>query len=64
VTALVSLRAAARLRLGIMRNGLRATCARVARARVIALALHRADFSVLHLEPENSSVALGSILRC
>jgi hypothetical protein len=64
VTALLSLRAAARLRLGIMGNGLRAICARVARARVIMVALQRAEFLVFHFAPESSSAALGSILRC
>jgi hypothetical protein len=64
VTALLSLRAAARLRLGIMTKGMRAICARLARARVIMPVLQRADFFGLHFEPESSLAALGSILRC
>lgn len=64
VTALLSLRAAARLRLGIMGNSLRAICTRVARARVMMLGLRRAEFFVCHFEPESSSAALGSIFRC
>lgn len=64
VTALLSLRAAARLRLDAMRNSLRLMSARVARARAIMPARLRSEFLVLHFEPENSSAALGSILRC
>jgi hypothetical protein len=64
VTALLSLRAAARLRLGIVRDGLKPIYAQAARLRVTMLALRRADFFVLHFEPESSSAALGSILRC
>jgi hypothetical protein len=62
-TALLSLRAVARLRLDVMRDRLRAIPARVASARVIVPAL-RAEFLVLHFGPQNSSPALGSILRC
>lgn len=64
VTALLSLRAAARLRLGIMTKGMRAICARLARARVIMPAVQRSEFFGLHFEPESSLAALGSILRC
>ena len=64
VTALLSLRAAARLRLGVMRNSLRAISARVARARVIMPARQRSDSCVLYFEPESPLAALGSILRC
>ncbi|MGE5056355.1 MAG: hypothetical protein ACM3WP_19510 [Acidobacteriota bacterium] len=64
VTALLSLRAAARLRLVTMRNSLRAVSARVARARAIVPALRRAELFVLDDEPASSSAALSSILRC
>jgi hypothetical protein len=63
-TALLSLRAAARLRLDAMRDRLRAIPARVARARAIMPALLRSEFLLLHFEPESCSDALGSILRC
>jgi hypothetical protein len=62
-TALLSLRAVARLRLDVMRERLRAIPARVASARVIVPAL-RAESLVLHFGPQNSSPASGSILRC
>jgi hypothetical protein len=64
VTALLSLRAAPRLRLGIIRNGVRPIYARAARVRVAMLALRRADFFLPYFGPENFSAALGSILRC
>ena len=64
MTALLSLRAAARLRLDAMRNNLRAIPARVARSPAIMPARLRSEFLVLHFEPENASAALGSILRC
>jgi hypothetical protein len=64
VTALLSLRAAARLRLDAMRNSLRLIAAPVARIAAIMPALLRSEFVVLHSEMESSSAALGSILRC
>ncbi len=64
VTALLSLRAAARLRLGMMRDSLMAISARAARTRAIMPALLSSEFLVVHFEPEFSSAALGSILRC
>jgi len=64
VTALLSLRAAARLRLDAMRNSLRLIAAPVSRIPAIMPALLRSEFVVLHAEMESSSAALGSILRC
>ena len=64
VTALLSLRAAARWRLVTMRKSLRAIPARVARARATVPALGRADLFVLYYAPASSSAALSSILRC
>jgi hypothetical protein len=63
VTALLSLRAAARLRLGTMRKNLKAISAQVSRTRSTVPAICRADFFVLHFQPESSSAALRSILR-
>ena len=64
VTALWSLRAAARLRLDLMRNSLRLMSARVACGRSIIPVLLPSEFLVLHCGPESSSAALSSILRC
>ena len=64
VTALWSLRAAARLRLDAMRNSLRLMSARVACARATVPVLLPSEFLVLHCGPESSSAAWGSILRC
>jgi hypothetical protein len=64
VTALLSLRAAARLRLDAMRNSLRLIAAPVSRIPASMPALLRSEFVVLHSEMESSSAAFGSILRC
>ena len=64
VTALLSLRAAARLRLVTIRNSLRGISARLARAWRTEPALRRADLFVLHYQPASSSAALNSVLRC
>jgi len=64
VTALLSLRAAARLRRGMMGNSLRLISARVARTPGIISGLLGSEFLLLHFEPESSSAALNSILRC
>lgn len=63
VTALLSLRAAARLRLGIMRNGLKAICSRVSCARA-TLPSHWYEFSLSGFEPNGSLIVCGSVLRC
>ena len=63
VTALLSLRAVARLRLDVTCDRSSAVPARVASARVIVRAL-RPESLVVHFSSQNSSAALGSILRC
>lgn len=64
VTALLSLRTAARLRLAIVRNGLQSICSRLRRARQSFLPVTWMVFRSLPFETSTSSAVSAAILRC
>jgi hypothetical protein len=65
VTALLSMRAAARLRLGIVLAGLSAICTRLCSTRANSLLIWRANIEGCRLEWGTvSPLASGSTLRC